>query len=99
MTPQAKRVLAAFLKEPDDPDTELYCRGLSEELGLKPGTVQPILKRFERAGWLTSRWEKVRRNRPKRPLRLYYSLTSDGWAVAREEAAIERSNIKRRRAS
>lgn len=89
MTVQARRVLTEFLK---DPDAELYGRGIATTTGLAPGTVQPILQRLEGKGLLASRWEPVRSGAvPSRPPRRYYRLTSQGWAEARREAAMERS--------
>lgn len=83
MTLQVRLVLAMFLK---DPDAELYGRRLCVMTGLPPGTIFPILNRLEAAGWLTSRWEKPSERTLSGSLRHYYSLTSNGWAVARQEA-------------
>ena len=95
MTLQTRAVLAEFLK---DHNAELYGGEIKKATGLKPGTLYPILKRLEGAGWLTSRWQ-VRLDGASRRVLCYYTLTSEGWAIARQEAAIERSNIKRRRST
>lgn len=94
LTQQTRAVLAVFLK---DPDAEFYGLQVAEETGLGRGTAYPILERLEEAGWLKSRREG-RRGQPGYvqrshggPSRRYYSLTSDGWAVARQEAVLERS--------
>ena len=42
-----------------DPGRELYGLELSEQTGLLPGTVYPILQRLEEAGLATSRHEEV----------------------------------------
>ena len=47
--------------------------------GLPSGTVYPILRRFEDAGLVRSRWEPVRVARDEgRPPRRYYELTGAG---------------------
>lgn len=84
MTPQTRRVLTTFLK---DPNAELYGRQVCAATSLDPGTVYPILNRMVDAGWMASRWEE----RPAitgrgRPARHYFRLTSDGWSAAREAA-------------
>lgn len=94
MTLQTRQVLAEFLK---DPDAERYGLDVSEATGLGRGTTYPILERLEEEGLLRSRREG-RRGQPDYtprshggPPRRYYSLTSEGWAIARQEAALERS--------
>lgn len=42
------------------------------------GTLYPILARFERAGWVESRWEDLDPREAGRPRRRYYSLTGLG---------------------
>jgi DNA-binding PadR family transcriptional regulator len=56
---------------------------LSQETGLAPGTIQPILTRLEAEGWLDVRWEPVGRalEEGRRPRRLY-RLTGAGAAAA-----------------
>jgi PadR family transcriptional regulator, regulatory protein PadR len=64
----------------------LRSRWLSRGSGLPAGTVYPILQRLTAAKWMTSRWEPAE----GRPLRRYYSLTTEGRASAvhaLEEAA------------
>lgn len=57
--------------------------------GLPSGTVYPILRRFEDAGLVRSRWESVRVARDEgRPPRRYYELTGAGADTLR--AALER---------
>ena len=58
---------------------------LSQETGLAPGTIQPILTRLEDEGWLEARWEAIDvQERGRRPRRLY-RLTETG---AREGATL-----------
>ena len=65
-----------------NPDAEYYVYDVARRIGSTPGVVQPIFKRMERAGWLTSRWENVDPVEVKRPRRLYYRVRND---VARRE--------------
>jgi PadR family transcriptional regulator len=47
--------------------------------GLPGGTVYPILRRLEDAGYLASRWEKhATAQEQQRPPRKYYELTKTG---------------------
>jgi DNA-binding PadR family transcriptional regulator len=47
--------------------------------GLPSGTVYPILRRFEEAGWVTSRWEdEDDAHQEGRPRRRHYALTDQG---------------------
>jgi DNA-binding PadR family transcriptional regulator len=57
--------------------------------GLPSGTVYPILRRLEEAGWVKSRWEQVQRARDEgRPPRRYYELTGAGAEAVREALAL-----------
>ena len=57
---------------------------LSQETGLKSGTLYPLLIRLSDLGWLEARWtEPVREGRPPRH---EYRLTEEGAALAREQA-------------
>jgi DNA-binding PadR family transcriptional regulator len=55
---------------------------LSKSTGLKSGTLYPILIRLSNEDLLDSRWEEA--ERPGRPPRHVYRLTSTGLALARE---------------
>jgi DNA-binding PadR family transcriptional regulator len=57
-----------------DPSKELYGLQICGEAGLPSGTIHPILARLERAGWLSSRWEKVDTHEEGRPRRRYYRI-------------------------
>lgn len=61
-----------------DPAAERYGLELSKVVGLKSGTVHPILCRFEQAGWLESRYEEIDPSAAGRPVRRYFRLTSSG---------------------
>jgi DNA-binding PadR family transcriptional regulator len=63
--------------------------------GLPSGTIYPLLRRLDREGLVSSRWEKPAvARREQRPPRRYYQLTSAGEAVRRQSLerfqAIER---------
>jgi DNA-binding PadR family transcriptional regulator len=85
MTQQTQQVLREFLKEPDK---KRYCLDVCDPTELPPGTVYPILLRFERAGWLDSAWEDPAvYEAAGRPPRRYYWLTPDGAENARTALA------------
>ncbi|MDX3099716.1 PadR family transcriptional regulator [Nonomuraea angiospora] len=67
----------------------MYGLEICTTAGLPPGTIHPILARFEGLGWLESRWEDIDPRKEGRPRRRYYHLTSDGAELAR--SAIERT--------
>jgi DNA-binding PadR family transcriptional regulator len=56
---------------------------IMDATALPSGTVYPILRRLDAAGYVRSRWEKegVAR-REQRPPRRYYELTATGRGVA-----------------
>lgn len=57
--------------------------------GLPSGTIYPLLRRLDREGLVSSRWEKPAvARREQRPPRRYYQLTAPGEAV--RALAIER---------
>jgi DNA-binding PadR family transcriptional regulator len=57
--------------------------------GLPSGTIYPLLRRLDREGLVSSRWEKPAvARREQRPPRRYYQLTAAGEAV--RAVAIER---------
>jgi PadR family transcriptional regulator PadR len=58
---------------------------LSQETGLKSGTLYPLLIRLSDLGWLEARWTEPERE--GRPPRHEYRLTEEGAALAREQAA------------
>jgi DNA-binding PadR family transcriptional regulator len=84
MTEPTQRVLRALL---DDPTAEKYGLEIGKAVGLAPGTVQPLLHKFEEIGWLESRFEEVDPSDAGRPRRRYYRFTPDGAEFAREALA------------
>jgi PadR family transcriptional regulator PadR len=87
MTVQVLLVLQALLR---DPGKERYGLEITEQTGLQPGTIYPILFRLESERWVTSRWEDIDPQAEKRPRRRYYSLTANGAAQA--SAAVASAN-------
>lgn len=84
MTVTTARVLNAFLKNPGKPQ---YGFDLMEELGLASGSLYPILKRLERAGWIVGQKEEIDPSQAGRPARRNYLLTGEGARLARLELA------------
>lgn len=78
-SPQTKRVLAAFVADP-----ELWRHGydLGNHVGVGAGSLYPILIRLHERGHLESRWERVVGQ--GRPPRHEYRLTATGVALARK---------------
>jgi PadR family transcriptional regulator PadR len=56
---------------------------LSQDTGLKSGTLYPILMRLSERGLLESKWEES--SEPGRPPRHMYKLTTAGGALAKEQ--------------
>jgi len=57
--------------------------------GLPSGTIYPLLRRLDREGLVSSRWEKPAvARREQRPPRRYYQLTAAGEAM--RAVALER---------
>lgn len=63
---------------------ETYGLEVIRATGLRAGTVYPILKRLEDAGWLSSNWEDIDPEVAGRPARRLYRFTGDGVAAAHE---------------
>lgn len=65
--------------------------------GLPSGTVYPLLRRLERSGLVSSRWEeKDRAHADRRPARRYYETTAEGrraLADARERIAAQQAAL------
>ena len=74
-----------------------YGFDIIEAVGVRSGTVYPLLRRLQEGGLVSSRWESVKISRASnRPPRRYYELTRAGveavaharerfpWAPARE---------------
>ena len=84
MTGPTQLVLRELL---DDPTAEMYGLEICKAVGLAPGTVHPILHKFEDIGWLESCFEVIDPSDAGRPRRRYYRLTPDGAEFAREALA------------
>ncbi|MEH0974533.1 helix-turn-helix transcriptional regulator [Micromonospora sp. CPCC 205546] len=78
------RVLAAMLAEPD---VERYGLDLMAATELPSGTLYPVLRRLQTAGWVTADWESIDPSSVGRPARRYYRLTGQGAAAARRALA------------
>ena len=81
-SPQTLLVLAALLEAPD---AWRHGYHLSRRLGLRSGTLYPILVRLAERGYLETRWEDGAR--PGRPARHTYRLTAEGRSLARSRLA------------
>jgi PadR family transcriptional regulator, regulatory protein PadR len=92
MTEPTQRVLRTLL---DDPTAEKYGLEICKAVKLAPGTVHPLLYKFEELGWLESRFEEIDPSDAGRPRRRYYRLTPDGAEFARD--ALARVHKSRRR--
>lgn len=75
----ALRVLRLMI---DDPRADWSGAAISKAARVGPGTLYPMLARFENAGWMSSRWETVDPRDAGRPRRRFYSLTGVGRAKA-----------------
>jgi PadR family transcriptional regulator PadR len=65
-----------------------------DAIGLRSGTVYPVLEKLEAAGLLTSEWEDASRaRRDKRPPRRYFDLTAEGASALADGLARYR-NLK-----
>ena len=80
LTPQTVEVLRALLSQPATPR---WGRDIGQEVGLKSGTLHPILARLERAGVVESFWELPDEHENQgRPRRRYYRFTAGGAQAA-----------------
>ena len=77
LSPQAHTVLRALLAQPQ---AWRYGYDLSGELGLKSGTLYPLLMRLSDQGLLEAEWREPAQ--PGRPPRHAYRLTTQGVSVA-----------------
>jgi DNA-binding PadR family transcriptional regulator len=70
-----------------DPGKQRYGLDLSQETGLKPGTIYPVLARLERYEWVASAWEEIDPHAAGRRPRRYYQLTPAGQFAASRHLA------------
>lgn len=89
LTTTTRLVLDLFLAT--DPDDPLWGYRITEETGLGPGTIYPLLERLEKAGWITGSWET---GLPEdRPRRRFYTLSGTG---RQEYAALQAARARGR---
>ncbi|MER6505928.1 helix-turn-helix transcriptional regulator [Nonomuraea sp. NPDC001636] len=96
MTIPTQLVLRTLL---EDPMREMYGLEICHAAGLAPGTIHPILARFEGLAWVESRFEAADPHEVGRPRRRYYRLTTQGAIYARSalsEAQAKRDKLSRR---
>lgn len=75
LTTATRLILDLFLAVSPD-DEPLWGYRITEETGLGPGTVYPILERLEQVGWITGAWEEgIPEGRPRRR---FYTLSGTG---------------------
>jgi DNA-binding PadR family transcriptional regulator len=84
LSKEGLRVLAIFHEAGGR--AELCGADIRKATGIRSGTLYPILLRFEEAGWLTSRWEKVNARAVGRPRKRLYKISGAGAAKVREVA-------------
>ena len=81
LSQQGLLVLKTFL---DAAGSQLCGADIMAAADLPSGTVYPILRRFERAGFLNSVWEDASPTQLGRPRRRLYALTSAGREATRD---------------
>ena len=64
---------------------------ISRETGVGPGTLYPLLARFEQLGFFTSEWEDVEPATVGRPRKRLYKISGAGMKVAQDAVADVRS--------
>ena len=83
-SPQTVSVLRALTA---DPAEWRYGYELGQEVGLKAGSLYPILIRLTERGLLEARWEEQSEASAGRPPRHLYRLTGSGRELAEQVAA------------
>lgn len=66
-------------------DEALNGTAIMRREGLKAGTLFPMLKRLEAAGWISGEWEQGDPKQLGRPLQKFYRLTDMGRERAKAE--------------
>jgi PadR family transcriptional regulator PadR len=89
-SPQTRKLLLVMLRRPR---AWRYGYELSKETNLSSGTLYPLLIRLSDQGLLESEWQEP--ERPGKPPRHAYRLTSAGLAFARAKARLGRSSVMR----
>ena len=93
-SPQTHELLAAMLRKPR---AWQYGYELSKDTGLTSGTLYPLLMRLSDQGFLESRWQEP--ERPGKPPRHAYRLTSEGLTLARAKARVGKPPVIRQTAA
>jgi DNA-binding PadR family transcriptional regulator len=88
MTIQTQAVLRLLL---DATDNEMYGLDLIRQSGVQAGTIYPLMKRLEEAGWVTSRWVQPTPGDGGHQ-RKYYRLT--GCGVRSAAAALQKAQAR-----
>lgn len=71
-----------------DPDAEFFGLEAAKATGYGPGTVYPVIRRMEDAGWLLSREEESDGPRSvARPARIYYRINPATLPAVRQRLA------------
>lgn len=73
LTPQTALVMDALIQSPG-----LAGADLMRATKLKSGSLYPILRRLEEAGWITGNWEEIDPREAGRPRRRFYKVTATG---------------------
>jgi PadR family transcriptional regulator, regulatory protein PadR len=60
---------------------------IARETGVSPGTLYPLLSRFEKAGLFASAWEEGDPHKLGRPRRRLYTITGAGIRCAQDALA------------
>jgi PadR family transcriptional regulator PadR len=89
-SPQTRELLVVMLRKPR---TWHYGYELSKDTGLTSGTLYPLLMRLSDQGLLESQWQEP--DRPGKPPRHAYRLTSEGLAFARTKARLGKASVIR----
>lgn len=76
------------------PRTWHYGYELATDTGLSSGTPYPLLMRLSDQGLLESHWQEP--ERPGKPPRHVYRLTSEGLAFARSTVGLRKQAVVRR---
>src|SRR5580698_870679 len=87
---QTRQLLYSMLRQPR---VWQYGYELSKQTGLKSGTLYPLLIRLSDQGLLESKWQEP--ERPGKPPRHGYRLTSEGLTFARAIAGMGKPSIIR----
>jgi DNA-binding PadR family transcriptional regulator len=89
-SPQTRELLVVMLRKPR---AWHYGYELSKDTNLSSGTLYPLLMRLSDRGLLESHWQEP--ERPGKPPRHAYRLTSEGLAFARAIAGLAKPAVVR----